>query len=229
MKRILAGAAAAFLAFGTAATAGPLSILGGSAGFIPGTAQDITPENDVLNALGLGPSLGGFFGATIDGGSSTSFLIEFIGSEAGNTNTFAFEGNDIFTGGGNGNGNFNAATDVGNPLASKTVSSVGGILDFVFKSLNPRTGATGVVANGANPDGNPLHNAPFPMNFFATFGDNVTRTGSVLWLFLDDIGQTSGDNHDDLVIRISIVPLPAGALLLLSGMGALALRRKMRA
>jgi hypothetical protein len=227
MKNIMITAAAATFALGTAVSAGTLTLTGGTAGDIPGTAQAVTPENDVLDALGLGPSMGGWFGSTVSVAAGTTALkIDLIGSEAGNTNTFTFEGNDIFTGGNNAS-SFDPNTDVGDPLASTTVSTVGGILDFVFSSLNTRNGATGSVANGANPDANPANMmAPFPINFFATFGDQATTTGNVLWLFLDDIGQSGGDNHDDLVIRISTVPLPAGALLLMSGLGALAIRRK---
>jgi hypothetical protein len=90
------------------------------------------------------------------------------------------------------------------------------VLDFVFTSVGQNLG----VANGSsNEIGGP--------NFFASFGpgNEQATSGNVLWLFYDDSGQ-AGDNHDDLVVRISVVPLPAGVLLLLTGLGGLALFRR---
>lgn len=219
MKKLWMVAAAATLALSSAASAATLSLSGGFGGSIPGTAQTITPENDVLDALGLGPSLGGFFGSTVSIDMDATLKVDLIGFEAGNTNSFAMNGSDLFSGGGNAN---NVMADI-NGLASAVVDVASGDLDFVFSSLSPRSGATGSVANGSNPA------VEFGViNFFASFGPgNETATsGNTLWLFLDDIGQTGGDNHDDLVIRISAVPLPAGAVLLMTGLGAMALRRK---
>jgi hypothetical protein len=218
MKKLWTVAAAATLALSTAASAATLSLSGGFGGSIPGMPQGFTPENDVLEALGLGSSLGGFFGTTVSIDGDATVRVDLIGYEAGNTNSFTMNGSELFSGGGNAN-NVIAA----DPLASTVVDVTAGDLDFSFASVSPRTGATGSVANGSNPA------VEFGViNFFASFGPGQedATSGNTLWLFLDDIGQTGGDNHDDLVIRISAVPLPAGAVLLMTGLGAMALRRK---
>lgn len=79
------------------------------------------------------------------------------------------------------------------------------------------SGPNGIVANG---DDNLKD--PTKVDFFA----HQAADGFV-YLFLDDAGGGFEDNHDDLVVRLSAVPLPAGAVLLLAGLGALALRRKL--
>lgn len=218
MNKLLTMATAATFALGTAASAATFTLTGGFDGSIPGTSQPLSPNNDVLDEIGLGPSLGGFFGTTVSIDTDATVRVDLIGSEAGNANTFTMGGGSV-SGGQNGN---NVEADI-NGLDSFIASIAAGDLSFVFDSLRPATGATGSVANGGNPQ------VEFgQINFFASFGpgNEDDRSGSTLWLFLDDIGQTGGDNHDDLVIRISAVPLPAGAVLLMTGLGAMALRRK---
>ena len=217
MSKAMMAAAAALLAMATTASAATtLHIDGGAAGDIPGGAA----TNDFLSSP-LGVSLGfssptsGYFGSSISlsGWNSGAVLqVSVLGYEAGYHNRFTGLGGTYTSPGG---------SMFVDSLASWIYTPVAdGDLTFEFDSIT--SGQS--VANGDT-------NAPTGMNFFATFGPGyeTDTSGSVLWLFLDDDGAGPDDNHDDLVVRIAAVPLPAGGLMLLTGLGVLALRRKRKA
>ncbi len=233
MKKLLSVAGiACFIGFG--ANAASLSIDDGSitAGNIPGdpTAEDFSPNNNVLDTLGIASPLGGYFGATVSASQATIIRVEVFGAEAAASNTFSITGM-----GGTESYNHDGtpwvqiAPDLASPLAVFDVVVGAGDLDFEFNtqyidfSTTPFTPVDVTVANGANPNTNTGE------NFFATFGPgaDTDTTGSSLWLFFDDNG-TQGDNHDDLVVRISTVPLPASMLLLGGALGGLGLMRRRR-
>ena len=234
MKNILGLAAiAAFTTFGMTATAATFTIDGGTAGFIPteNGRQATTPENNVLEALEIGDAvtvgtgadardirtLGGFYNADILIDEASPILIEVMGAEASFHNRFEIGDYSYQHTGGLNTASLDDDGEIV-PLEIATVTLApgdGGLLDFIFQIVFSSGDEGAAIANGANPANGT------GANFFASFGDDEQTIGSTgLWLFFDDAGQKF-DNHDDLVVRLSIVPLPAGMLLLLTGMGGL--------
>ena len=215
MKRAAAGVVAVVMSAGVASALPVLNISGGAPGVVPGAP--LIAANDALVPLGFTAPLSGFYGSQITlSGMAGSLMFTLLGAEAGFQNQFKWTSTgDTLT---NSPGtSFNPLGVNGQEgISSFVVNSVAtGTLGFTFGSLD--NGSS--VANGTNPNGSPTSPDRFQPNFFATFADG-TRSGSTLYLFFDDNG-VADDNHDDLVIKVQVVPLPAAAWLLLGVSGVL--------
>jgi hypothetical protein len=218
---VAAGVAGAVAFADLPAHGATFNLIGGTAGTIP----DATETNEVLGGLGLGPSLAGYFGAQVGATGVSRILVEFLGYEAGYSNSFTFAG-----------GSFSTETHDPTPGNNKeifatppsyTTGSLSGLLAFLFSTSGG--GAPSSVANGANP-ADPGE-GPTAVNFFASIvGAPTATTGRSVLLFFDDNGANNDDDHDDMVVRLSVaaVPVPASLPLLLGALAGLRLLSRRR-
>ena len=211
MKRYLGGLAVAVaLALGGTGTAFALTA---------GTISDGAGGNSGVVSIYGTHSRDGYFGANwaLVGGPATIY-VSFLGSEAGFKNSFNFGGGavEFTTAGGT-----NSFSIPGSPQYSfDNVAS--GLLNFLFST------PLGTAVNGSNMDNAQLGDAA-GVNFFSSIVECGTCTSGVaLDIWLDDFGAGPDDNHDDMVIRLSlssgsfqVVPIPAALPLLLSGLAGL--------
>jgi hypothetical protein len=219
MKRILKVIFAVGLVVALATSANALT-----AGSIPGGA-----DNDFIPTVFSGPQIAGYYGGQIYlfAGEQVNLKFEYFGAEAGYHNEFNFNGSELFA----HTGGRNIAPNASTPLGSATLLVNPGLLNFSF-DVN---GDSGSVVNGLNPDDS--GGAVVGPNFFVSFNPinavGGPTSGQFVWIFLDDGGAGPDDNHDDMLVRISIengsltVPEPLTLILLGSGLlGLAAIRRK---
>jgi hypothetical protein len=145
--------------------------------------------------------------------------VELLGWEAGFENSFELDGQVV----GKGLNGVPSTTFFAKDPVDSFVTGLISSLDFSF--LSRQAPDATVLRSVSNGDANEI---PGP-NFVAScINDPSSRSCNSMYIFYDD-DNVVNDNHDDLVIRISAVPLPAGMLLMMTGLGALALRRRMAA
>lgn len=211
-------------ALSAAALLGAILVSNPAAALTLDTIPGATGTNDgIVPIYGPGTTQAdGWYGANIYlVGGPADIQVDYFGAEAGFNNRFNFNGGatEYSTNGVTQWGTGNPET----PLLSTIFYGVAsGLLDFWFGANQDSASVT----NGANPDGS---GGGVGVNFFASFLNTTAGFGQVVDLWLDDNGGGPDDNHDDMMIRLSIVggngtfavPLPPAALLLLGALGGL--------
>ena len=107
------------------------------------------------------------------------------------------------------------------------------MLDFSFSTLGDAITSAATVENDRTKAGANTDNTATPA--IANFFSSLSTSAETVFLFFDDAGGGDDDNHDDFVVSLSMVPpgqepepvpLPAGGLLLIGGLGAFAMARR---
>jgi hypothetical protein len=208
MMKLISLAVAATIAGISAASAASLSLVGGNAvtfgtgNYKADCSGGITHCYDPSGPAGaLTENLTAFFNGDAYPGLSVSgpatVRVTFIGKEAGAFNkTIQMYG-----------GSVSNEDPIGTSYAF--TQPVGGTLDFTFRSpknggLNTKAGSQGFLGTGA-----------------IAFSD-VFNNGHSVYAYFDDAGASDDRDWDDMVVQISILPIPAAGLLLLGGVGGLA-------
>lgn len=159
-------------------------------------------------------SLTGVFGGQVIG-TGSSYRYEFFGSEASYVNTLSVGSDSISTAGETGGSGVYSLS----PMASFVSKS----LDFEFSTSGNDTNVnnfmnSGVLGNNPNDIGDGIDMISFAA---VCVGDPTGNNCRSVWLFLDDGGASENDDYDDMIIRITPVPLPAAAWMLIASMGGL--------
>lgn len=184
---------------------------------ITGTPDSTGANNNFLDelnaALGGVASLLSSVSMLTNGPVTLTFTV--VAAESGFVNSFTATGAGTL----GDPGNFGEGANLLTTAGIGTISGVfNGLLDGLLSFANDQ-GPQLIAFPGSGE--------------FGVFTDGGAGDHSLFFLAFDDNGAGPDDNHDDLLIRVrvSAVPLPAGGLLLIGGLGALAMvrRRKMAA
>jgi hypothetical protein len=195
------GAAAALfslLSIGSV-NAATLSLLpGGTLGALPGTFDPSNITNINLDGVNVGTPIQ-IFGNGDGGGLSLSanatLRFDFMGKEASFVDSLLVNATAQYT---------NTA-----PIGTSFTTNIpSGLVPMGFQNPSAQSAING---------------GPISVGTHIAFTTNAVCGGHCWYAFFDDGGNGADADFDDMVVRISIVPLPATLPLFASGLGALGL------
>ena len=207
------GAAISSIVMATAAAAATLSISGGE-DFVLGS--DHNPDytglyGPLVPGVGVGSTVKAFgtpfeaFNGTngLEISSNSTVKITYLGKEASATNTALNLDGGVLS---------NQTNTPGDHIYAYDMPA---FINFAFSTIIG--GGSESITNGVGQTDDRLSIAFYwedEKNVLAFFGDGRA----------DDLGRSS--DFDDMIVRISVVPLPAGGVLLLTALGGMAVARR---
>ncbi len=175
-----------------------------------GTVSPIPAINDFkgnLNGIGLVDWTD--VGAAVSLSNASRLKFEFLAREASFNNSFKTSSLTFTSTSGN------AAWSADQLIGTQSYAA-GAITDWLFQRPDATSYGVGTQQFGIF----------LPKGFTSNTG---TYSSRVLYLGFDDTGAGPDDNHDDLLIRVSVVPEPSAWAMLIAGFGLVGLAARRRA
>lgn len=175
-----------------------------------GTVTPVPSNNDFqANLQGIGLFNYTDIGSAVSLSSASKLKFEFVAREASFNNTFRTSSLTFTSMGPN-----TIAWDAAVPIGTQSYGA-GAITDWQFIRPDSTSFSIGTQQFGIF----------LPRGVTANSGTFSTR---VLYLGFDDTGAGPDDNHDDMIIRVSVVPEPATWAMMIAGFGLVgaAVRRR---
>lgn len=227
-KYFAAVAAIAIGSMASSVSAGTITATTGATplalGAVPG--QDFETE---LGAVGADTLYSGPLSLVADKDVRLTFSL--VGHESAFANQLLLDGNKIIEETSSGKRPGNVVGDFATDVLTEEKDGVTP-QQFTMKLLSGEDLATRLSFYVVDTD-TTFTAAEAAFGIFLDVGTDVTSTSvNRFYLALDDGGGSPDDNHDDIIIRVDVapIPLPAGGLLLMGGLaGFAALRRRKKA